>query len=949
MDQKISMHAGMAPSVVEDKLGLDGVSQTGARMSAIHGEVSQPSPLLVQNLLNSLVDLAALLPGEVERSAWLNAYLLAAGMNQIVEDELHPDPLLLGKAVKYLGRIQGPAGFLAASAARLTASSLLVVRSWGRQTRRLTRFQRDLARLVQLLANKVVFLQNLPESSHERLLALAQELVASVDEFPERIQRTVLRLPSCFRSFDQHPDDLRSLAEKYFRCWPERERTLVVVGLRTSGSYLAPLLGAALKLAGAHDVQVLTLRPGRGLTFFERSLLRAAVAHNGQVLVTDDSPTTGGSLSSAVRDLEQVGVDPERIVLLLQLFGTEDSLPRVLSGFKTVLLPWEDWSVQNRFQTAKVRQTLGEFWAPEIQVEGVELLPLPARRWDRSHAHARFRVSCLDVSSGSRFERQVFVKGEGLGYFGQHSLAIAQALPGYLPEIYGFRDGLLYRQWIPEGKRLIVEENTGADAFIQAAAAYTTERSRALAVARDLSLGLFGQRPVWEVTSNLLSQAFGRAWMLARPALVDRLVKRLLQVNSPSVVDGSMDQFRWFEGQDQAHLVKIDPDERDFCNLDLYCYDPVYDLAGAALELHEQALVEQLRAAFTRLSGIEIDEERWLLYSLVHVWDRRRTQDGHDYGWSRGFSGAVQEYFAALYFSDLDPVGEGGLCALDIDGVLETNILGFPSLSPDSAMALRALKQHAYRPVLATGRSLNDVKERCRIYRLPGGVAEYGAVVHNQLTGETFSLLTEHHIAALDQLRVALSEIPGVILDPDYHFAVRAFRFDENGRRRGLAPGTISEAVQQAHLEGRIRAIRGDSQTDFMVTAIDKSGGLRMLASQLGGPSRRQDRPAYVFAIGDTLEDLPMLLLAERAAAPAHADLALQRFGVRIFSRPYQAGLAQAVERLLGHRLGACPVCQGPNLSSNAKLLLRLFATQERGTSGMFWNALALASGLLMA
>lgn len=946
MDQIVSMKE-MATSDPQILRSSEDLSQSSASASVMGADASQDSPLLAHNLLNSLADLAFMLPGEVDRGAWLNAYLLAAGINQIVEDQLHPDPFLLGKASKYLARIQGPAGFWAARAARLASSSLLLVRSLGQQTRKLAQYQADLANLVQLLAEKIIFPLGAQQASNQDLAALARRLVAAVGDFPDRLQHSVLRLPSCFRSFDQHPDDLRRLVERYFQRWPERHIPLVVVGLRTSGSYLAPLLGAALKLAGAQDVHVMTLRPGRKLTAFERHILQAAVAQNGLVLVTDDPPTTGGSLASAVRDLEQVGIDPARIVLTLQLFGAEDSLPQALRKFQTVLLPWEDWSLQARLQTQNVQQTLSSFWAQAIQVEAVELLPLPPRRWDRSHAHARFRVSCLEVDGGRRFERQVSVKGVGLGYFGQHSLAVAQALPGYVPKVYGFRDGLLYRDWIPEEKRLVVDEPGQDRAFVQAVSAYTARRSQALAVAQDLSLGLFGQRPVWEVASNLLSQAFGRAWMLARPALVDPAVKKLLRVRKPSVIDGSMDQFRWFEGSDHGSLLKIDVDERDFCNLDLYCYDPIYDLADAALDLDGQDLVAQLRSEYSALSGEQVDEERWLLYSLVHLWDRKRAQDGFDYGWNRGFSRAVQEYFAAHYFADLDPAGGGGLCALDIDGVLETNTLGFPSLSPSSAVALRALKRHAYRPVLATGRSLNDVQERCQAYRLAGGVAEYGAVVYNQLAGETLSLLTAHQIADLDRLREVLCELPCVFLDPDYQYALRAFHLNENGQRRSLDADMVSKAIQRAHVEGRIRIIPGDSQTDFMVTAIDKSSGLRVLARQLGAGSRHLNNLDYAFAVGDTHEDLEMLRLAELAAVPAHADPALQRFGIKAVSRPYQAGLAQAVELLIGHRPGACSLCREPSLPSNAKLLLRLFAVQETGTAGMLWNTWALAYSLL--
>src|SRR5438270_8550765 len=95
----------------------------------------QPEPLLVHNLLNDLPGLGALLVREVRQGSWLNAYLLAAGMNQIVEDYLHPDPYFLGKAADYLARIRPPVGPLAAGTARGIATALARLHSHQRPTR----------------------------------------------------------------------------------------------------------------------------------------------------------------------------------------------------------------------------------------------------------------------------------------------------------------------------------------------------------------------------------------------------------------------------------------------------------------------------------------------------------------------------------------------------------------------------------------------------------------------------------------------------------------------------------------------------------------------------------------------------------------------------------------------------------------------------------------------
>jgi hypothetical protein len=75
------------------------------------------------------------------------------------------------------------------------------------------------------------------------------------------VRQGVLRLPACFRDFDQWPEDLARQVERLIERWADRNRPLLVTGVRTSGSYLAPLVAAALRARGRGDAHVLTLRP----------------------------------------------------------------------------------------------------------------------------------------------------------------------------------------------------------------------------------------------------------------------------------------------------------------------------------------------------------------------------------------------------------------------------------------------------------------------------------------------------------------------------------------------------------------------------------------------------------------------------------------------------------------------------------------------------------------
>ena len=285
------------------------------------------------------------------------------------------------------------------------------------------------------------------------------------------------------------------------------------------------------------------------------------------------------------------------------------------------------------------------------------------------------------------------------------------------------------------------------------------------------------------------------------------------------------------------------------------------------------------------------------------------------------------------------------MCALDVDGVLETNPLGFPILTPTSALALRVLIQHGFRPLLATGRSLEDVRDRCRAYHLAGGVAEYGAVLYNHVSGTVEELLSSADCRSMDRLRAELSAIQGIFIDENYHYAVRAYQKDYAGNRRSLSPDDVSLVLEKSRLDLPVRIIPGDHQTDFMVASIDKGTGLRCLLEEIDGDSFAERTP-LAFAVGDTVSDLPMFSLSRQSFIPGHADPSLDRPQIHRLAGGYQSGLAQAVEVVLGHKPGACPLCKGAPQSRERGLFLELLSAQEGGHWRMLRNAVKLSASV---
>ena len=902
-------------------------------------------PLLVSNLLQDFAGLRSLLASNLRSGTLLNTYLLAAGLNQIVEDYIHRDSKLM-KGAKHASRLGRPAGPIAVRG--LHSANMVMWRRLQRESRfeQLLRWQKDFADFVQCLADALV-------GSPETMLFQAEswkqrgaELLAPVDNFPLALLRTVLRLPSCFRSFDQRPADLQRLAVDFAHGWPDRHRSLLVIGVRTSGSYLAPLLAAYLKRQGYRTVNVLTLRPGRLLLDAERRALQLISNSDDLALLTDDPPASGDSLSRAARQLEGAGVPHRSIVMLLQLFGPRDSLPSTLQKYATVLLPSDQWAIHRNLTSDHVAKTVGAFLGPSMKVEEITQVLSPSRQWHRSHVSARYRVRYSHVENGCQEEGEILAKGVGLGYFGEHALAVAQGLGSYIPTVYGLRDGLLYRSWLPDALRL-----TSAGAFTEARvaeaiSAYVVDRSQALPVEEDVSLRQVGNNPVWQQTSDLLGQAFGGVAPLIRPIL-HATAQRLLRVDQPSVIDGSMGRSRWFiDETGGGGLRKIDFDERAFSNRDRYCFDPVFDLAGAASH-DEGNLAERLRRAYSDRTGTLVGEERWLLYRLLHLRDQDAGEDAESPENDRLRARVFQQYYHKVMFQDLPVPESGALCAIDIDGVLETGWFGCSSISPAGALALRALSVHGCRPILCSGRSLDEVRERCKTYRLTGGVAEYGAVAYKSETESVHELLTDADCADLQSLRMVLSQFSGLHLDPAYRYAVRAYRRDATGKRCGLQPDVVASALERSGMRGRVLPIIGVRQTDFMVAGVNKGTGLSALSSDLGPREIPVDGKPLAFAIGDTAADLPMLRLATSPFAPANADHAFRREGIPVMDRPYQAGIIQAVTRFLGHRPGGCPDCRAPNLNGDAYLLLIALAAQDARKWGKLRQALLLAWKLM--
>ena len=849
----------------------------------------------------------------VERGDHLDAYLYTCGIGQIVEDRLAGTDSVPRRLVEYLGDRGGglPAGVL-----RRGLDTGATAASLGPARRALREWNGHVARLGALLADVVLGAE---------ATGLDAPLGRVRSGFPGSalLEGALLRQPSCFRSFDQRPRDVVELVGRFAEQYPDRAVPVLALGVRTSGSYLAPLAGSALRTLGFARVRVRTTRPGERLLSGEPGLVRRLVDEGGLVMVLDDPPASGASLEAAAAAVEAAGFARDRVVLAFAAFDADGSAgvarPVGTAGpiarRPRVVLEAASWHVRRQLGHSSLAGALSALFPGEPVVVAADAPGLPSRAGHLAvHLMARVGPKRMPIVAEST----------GLGYLGAHAADVARALSGQVPQVYGVVDGILFRDRLPgeDPDREALDGTVSAERIAQ----YVAARRRSLAVAEDRSALLCGRQPVWEIAARVLAKGFGRLGTPLRPMLIDPLLRTLLETETPCLVDGNADPDLWCE-DGCGGWFKTDYDDGCFSHLDLATYDAIYDLAGAALA--RPGLEPHLVARYQEATGERISAARWCVHKLVHAWNVRRRRGGEPErrAAERASARAVRQFLSGLYLRDLETEPDGPWCALDVDGVLENDAFGFPASSPAGLMALRALRAHGFRVLLATGRPIEDVRERCAAYRLPGGAAEYGAILHDATSGANTPLVPEHD----GELATRLSRLPGVSVDPEYRHCVRAFVDDAGGTgRRGLDGSRIAA---HGYEHWHYSVVRGDAQTDFVPRGVNKIVAVRALMRLLNGDAR--SGAPLSLAVGDTAPDVAMLKAARLGFAPGNADRRLMRVaGVPVLRPSYQAGLAAAVGRLIGHAPGSCQKCRAPDLSAEDRALLAVLAIPEAGRSG---------------
>jgi hypothetical protein len=775
------------------------------------------------------------------------------------------------------------------------------------------------------------------------------------DRLPADALTWRMRIPEGYRCQDMAHQDVLALARRFAASGRARGSAVVVIGARTAGAYFAPLVSCYLSRHGWSRCAWFSIRPKGSLTRWERRQLRRLGASDAHVVLVDDYPDTGLTFARMVAALKSAGVEASRITVLMpdhpvRLDWRAASESGWAAGICMIALPHAELHKVGLLRREAMEPLLADYFSDFDAVHLQDSAAVDAINAELQRQHQDgFEVRLKRVfevrlrrGDGPPEPRRVVAKSVGWGWLGYHAFLIGQHLTGHVPPAIGLRDGLMLSAWIDAASAI---DSHGAGGLApRRLASYVAARANRLRLPQDPCFDSPGYRWTgWDEIVGILRDVYGPyLGRLKSRAVRDRL--RPLVSPMPAVVDGRMRPGEWLQGAAQTY--KVDAEHHNFGGGELDIADPAYDLAAAFFE-HEfsEAQQREALAAYVAESGDRTVEDRLLLYELLYGVvamraaaeaatragrSARRDIPNRRYLWARAALVArLNRFHANLAHVSSAPRWTKQLFFLDLDGVFDSDSLGFPHTTPSGIAALEVLRAHDVSVVLNTGRSVDQVRRYCASYRLPGGLAEHGSVFVDAVHGRELSLVDADGAAQLERCRRLIAALPGACADPAYAHSIRVYRFA--GRRTtSIGAAEISAMLADAGCD-RLDVIEREADTYIVQKGTGKAAGIRAVREYLGC----RDEPAA--AIGDCDLDRDALRSVEWGYAPANCARALRalarRGGCRVMREPIQRGLLAAARDVVRHG-AAAPIRTAsvtePSGTGASDLVRELLAAADR-------------------
>lgn len=744
-----------------------------------------------------------------------------------------------------------------------------------------------------------------------------------------------LGVPSAFSRLDLMHVDVLELGRRFMRSFPDTSQPILFLGLRTAGTYFSALLRSVFKAEGYRRIAALTVQPKKGPSRWEHRQLAEFSRQGYTLAIVDDPPNSGGTIVLAVDIARQAGFDFSRIRALVPTHPATRSWAKTLPDGLVITLEPERWRKQQLLDPRMVEARLAEYLAPhgfsDIQV-------LESRRAeefndDLQHGAGGKRGTTLkwifevqlQNPQGDREIRHVVAKSVGLGYLGYPAFLVAQRLSYFVPPILGLRDGILYSEWLPQ-QQAAVDIGRNRDSWIDAAASYIAARTRLLSLPKRRTAGKAVHENGWALLAAALGRAYGR-FVLDIP-MRSWIQQRLHQLHcpSPTLIDGNMGCAEWIGSR--FGPLKTSYFGHALGKTQLNAIDSAYDLAETILsfELSPEEEDRLVRRYVEDSGDATVGERLFINKLLAGLWTMESAQEQlfsviqcaqQQQEQHRRFLGAwdfltVQTArFCGARCRPPRPVSwRSPLVMLDIDGVIDRRIFGYPCTTAAGINALALLSTHGCSVALNTARSVYEVKDYCEAYGLAGGVAENGAYLWDAVKRHGRPLIDQDAMVQLDELRKALRRLPGVFLDERHRYSIRAYMIEKKPRSLllqmrsfGIGQGgpiplptlLVNHLITTLRLD-RLSFHQTTIDTAVVAKCVDKGTGLTALRDQVLRPD------AETIAIGDSESDLPMFRAATRSFAPAQIPCQREArlLGCTVSRYRYQRGLLDVVSTLVG-------------------------------------------------
>jgi len=342
----------------------------------------------------------------------------------------------------------------------------------------------------------------------------------------------------------------------------------VVVGVRSIGMALAPLLAQALNAA-----LCVTLRPGGHP--FERNCaiardLRerlAALAH-ARFYVIDEGPGLSGSSFMAVADvLESAGVARERIEFVASNRGGPGAAA--------------SQSTRDRWSEARKRILASEPAMARALASCRVLRDMSGGLWRENHANG-------GAPSNRPYERRKLLvessdgvwlaKFEGLGALAKRKAAMAQALceARFTPRDGEARHGFALQLWVEDARAI---DAAPRDAIIARLADYIAFRASALPAVRT---GGATMRELFRMARHNCVEALGDEETAAVDTFEAKL-DSLARIERAIATDNRMHAWEWIV-DGRGAILKCDAVDHCASHDLVGCRDAAWDVAGAIVE-----------------------------------------------------------------------------------------------------------------------------------------------------------------------------------------------------------------------------------------------------------------------------------------------------------------------------------------------------------------------------